>query len=106
MGSSKRVGVVLAGCGFLDGAEIHEACCTLLALDRAGADVVCMAPKTSQMHVVACCGAPEDGASRDVFAESARIARGELVDLATVRGGFRCHYSWWFWCRQKSVASL
>ena len=86
MGSSKRVGVVLAGCGFLDGAEIHEACCTLLALDRAGADVVCMAPKTSQMHVVDhAAGAPEDGASRDVFAESARIARGELVDLATVR---------------------
>ena len=28
------VGVVLSGCGYLDGAEIHEAVCTLLALDR------------------------------------------------------------------------
>jgi len=86
MGSSKKVGVVLAGCGFLDGAEIHEACCTLLALDKAGVEIVCMAPKTPQMHVVDhAAGTPEAGASRDVFAESARIARGELVDLAGVQ---------------------
>ena len=58
--SGKKGGVVLAGCGFLDGAEIHEACCTLLALDRAGADILCMAPNVSQMHVVDHgAGAPE-----------------------------------------------
>ena len=86
MGSSKKVGVILAGCGFLDGAEIHEACCTLLALDNAGVEVVCMAPKAPQMHVVNhAAGAPEEGVNRDVFAESARIARGELVDLASVQ---------------------
>ena len=28
MSDSKRVGVVLAGCGYLDGAEIHEATLT------------------------------------------------------------------------------
>ena len=38
----KKIGVVLAGCGYLDGAEIHEATLTLLALDRLGADVVVM----------------------------------------------------------------
>ncbi|MCX5836428.1 MAG: isoprenoid biosynthesis protein ElbB, partial [Deltaproteobacteria bacterium] len=32
-----RVGVVLAGCGVYDGAEIHEAALTLFFLDRAGA---------------------------------------------------------------------
>ena len=32
-----KVAVCLSGCGFLDGAEIHEAVCTLLALDQAGA---------------------------------------------------------------------
>ena len=37
MASQKRVGVILSGCGFLDGAEIHEATCTLLSLDRGGA---------------------------------------------------------------------
>ncbi|SQI45731.1 Sigma cross-reacting protein 27A [Serratia plymuthica] len=32
----KNVGVVLSGCGVYDGAEIHEAVLTLLALDRRG----------------------------------------------------------------------
>ena len=83
----RKVGVVLSGCGFLDGAEIHEATLTLLALDRAGAEIVCMAPNTDQMHVVDhSAGAPEEGASRNTLVESARIARGEIVDIATVKG--------------------
>ena len=49
---AKKVAVVLAGCGFLDGAEIHEAVITLLALDRAGAEIVCAAPNVDQAHVV------------------------------------------------------
>ncbi|CAG0967435.1 Glyoxalase ElbB [Anaerolineae bacterium] len=28
-----RIGVILSGCGFKDGAEIHESVLTLLALD-------------------------------------------------------------------------
>ena len=47
-----RVGVLLSGCGVMDGAEIHEAVVTLLALDRAGAEIVCMAPDMDQMHVI------------------------------------------------------
>lgn len=87
MSSSKRVGVVLAGCGFLDGAAIQEACCTLLALDRAGASVVCMAPNVDQMHVVDHgAGAPSAGQTRNVLTESARIARGDIVDMSTVQG--------------------
>ena len=39
-----KIGVVLSGCGAQDGAEIHESVITLLALDRAGADVTIMAP--------------------------------------------------------------
>src|SRR5262249_40374127 len=38
--SMVKVGVVLSGCGFYDGSEIHEAVLTLLALDRAGATAV------------------------------------------------------------------
>ena len=79
--------MVLAGCGFLDGAEIHEACCTLLALDKAGAEVICMAPNVSQMHVVDHgAGAPAEGQARNVMTESARIARGEIVDIQSVNG--------------------
>ncbi len=39
-----RVAVILSGCGYLDGTEIHESVVTLLSLDRAGAEVSCFAP--------------------------------------------------------------
>jgi enhancing lycopene biosynthesis protein 2 len=85
MASQKRVGVVLAGCGFLDGAEIHEATCTLLSLDRRGAKLVAMAPSVAQMHVVDHVkGEPVAGEARNVLAESARIVRGQIQDLAKV----------------------
>jgi len=47
-----KIGVVLSGCGVYDGSEIHEAVITLLAIDREGAEAVCMAPDMDQMHVV------------------------------------------------------
>ncbi len=84
--TKKRVGVVLSGCGYLDGSEIHEATVTLLALDRRDATAVAMAPDVPQMHVVDHKGGePSSGERRSVLAESARIARGEIVDLATVK---------------------
>jgi enhancing lycopene biosynthesis protein 2 len=79
-----RVGVVLSGCGVFDGAEIHESVLALLAPDRAGAGVLCMAPYMDQMHVVNhLTGEATDGV-RNVLVESARIARGEISDLAAV----------------------
>ena len=86
--STKTIGVVLSGCGFLDGAEIHEATLTLLALDRAGVKYRCMAPSVPQMHVVDhSTSTPQEGAERNVLQESARIARCEISDLATVQIG-------------------
>jgi len=71
-----------------DGAEIHEAVITLLALDRAGAEVVCMAPNVEQMHVINHLnGEPSAGETRNVLVESARIARGDIRDLAEVGAG-------------------
>jgi enhancing lycopene biosynthesis protein 2 len=87
MASPKRVGVVLSGCGFLDGAEIHEATCTLLSLDRRGARLVAAAPDVPQHHVVDHAkGAPAEGEGegRGVLAESARLVRGQITDLARV----------------------
>jgi enhancing lycopene biosynthesis protein 2 len=86
MASQKRVGVVLSGCGFLDGAEIQEAVCTLLSLDRRKAKVLAFAPDAAQMHVVDHRrGEPAAGEARGVLAESARIVRGEIADLAGAR---------------------
>lgn len=79
-----KVAVVLSGCGFLDGAEIHESVLFLLALDRLGVEVICAAPDVAQMHVVNhLTGAPTDE-RRNVLVESARIARGSIRDLATL----------------------
>jgi len=57
-----------------------------LHLDRAGAEIVCIAPRGPQLHVVDhATGQVADGQSRDVLVEAARIARGKIRDLATVR---------------------
>ena len=82
----KKIGVVLSGCGVYDGAEIHESVITLLAIDRAGVQAVCMAPNVDQMHVVNhVTGEEAAGEKRNVLVESARIARGEIKDISTVK---------------------
>jgi len=82
-----KVGVVLSGCGVYDGAEIHEAVITLLALDRAGCKIVMMAPNIPQMHVVNhLTGEEATGETRNVLVESARIARGNVKDMKDVKG--------------------
>lgn len=83
---TKKVAVVLAGCGFYDGAEIHEAVLTLLALDQHGAVYQCLAPNIEQMHVINhVTGQPSAGEKRNVMVEAARIARGKIQDLAMAR---------------------
>lgn len=79
-----KVGVLLSGCGVYDGAEIHESVITMLALDRAGADIVCMAPDVEQHHVINHLTQEEMNETRNVLVESARIARGEIRDLKNV----------------------
>ncbi|MEB7883855.1 isoprenoid biosynthesis glyoxalase ElbB [Serratia fonticola] len=78
----KQVAVVLSGCGVYDGAEIHEAVLTLLALDRAGAQAVCFAPDKAQLHVINHLSGEEMPESRNVLLESARIARGKIQALS------------------------
>ena len=79
-----KVGVILSGCGVFDGSEIHEAVCILLSLDQRGATVQCMAPNKSAPFVNHLTKSPGAG-ERNVLEESARIARGEVIDLATVK---------------------
>jgi enhancing lycopene biosynthesis protein 2 len=80
----KKIGVLLSGCGVFDGAEIHEAVLTLLYLDQAGAQIVCMAPNVNQLHVIDHSNQAQAEEQRNVLVESARIARGDIVDLQTV----------------------
>ncbi len=76
-----RIGVLLSGCGVFDGAEIHEAVCTLLALDERGATAVCCAPNC-ELAVVDHVTKQPTGEKRNVLHEAARIARGEIRDIA------------------------
>ncbi len=80
----KKIGVVLSGCGFRDGSEIHEAVCTLLAIDQAGCEAVCMAPDIELSEVNHCAMEPT-GATRKVLVESARIARGNIKNIKEVK---------------------
>lgn len=78
---TKKVAVILSGCGVYDGAEIHESVITLLRLDQRGAQVQCFAPDIAQMHVINHLTGEEAPESRNVLVESARIARGEVKDI-------------------------
>ena len=77
-----RIGVCLSGCGVNDGAEIHESVITALTLDRAGAEIIYTAPDVEQTKVVNHLTGEEINETRNVLVESARIARGDITDLA------------------------
>jgi len=79
----KKIAGVLAGCGYLDGAEIQEAVLTLLALEKRSAAVEWFAPVQAQAHVVNhVSGQPAASESRNVLVESARIVRGAIHPLS------------------------
>jgi enhancing lycopene biosynthesis protein 2 len=85
MSTKKTIGVILSGAGYLDGAELSEAILSLLALDEAGVDVLVFAPDV-ELHEVHHLTGEATGHKRSVLAESARIARGKVADVATVKG--------------------
>lgn len=77
----KKIAVVLSGCGVYDGAEIHEATLSLLAIARKGCSYEIFAPDIKQYHVVNHMTGEEMEETRNVLVESARIARGKIRDL-------------------------
>jgi enhancing lycopene biosynthesis protein 2 len=79
--------VVLSGCGSEDGSEVNEAVLTLYWIERAGGRAICMAPDVVQPRVVDHLGRTTDGQAspRRVLVEAARIARGQVRDIATVK---------------------
>ncbi|MBC8321633.1 MAG: isoprenoid biosynthesis glyoxalase ElbB [Bacteroidetes bacterium] len=77
----KKFAVVLAGSGVYDGAEIHEATLTMLAIMNHGATYQCFAPDIQQHHVINHITGEEMNETRNVLIESARIARGDIKPL-------------------------
>jgi enhancing lycopene biosynthesis protein 2 len=85
MSNSKKIAVILAGCGVYDGAEIHEATLTLYAIVKHGAIYDIFAPDIMQHHVINHLTGEEMNEQRNVLIESARIARGKISPLSKFR---------------------
>ena len=93
-----KIGVLLSGCGVYDGAEIHEAVLTLLAIEEIEAETVCISINAPQHHVVNHTNGEEMNESRNMLVEAARIARGAIhnirdidpvdIDALVIPGGF------------------
>ncbi|MCR9154479.1 MAG: isoprenoid biosynthesis glyoxalase ElbB [Bacteroidetes bacterium] len=79
-----NIAVLLHGSGVYDGTEIQEAVFSLLAIAEAGASYQCIAPNVNQHHVINHLDGSEMEEIRNVLIESARIARGDVLDLAGI----------------------
>ncbi|XP_018429929.1 PREDICTED: ES1 protein homolog, mitochondrial-like [Nanorana parkeri] len=82
---TKKVAVILSGCGVYDGSEIHESSAVMVHLSRAGVQYVVFAPNIEQMHVVDHVKGQPTEEKRNVLTESARIARGNITDLKDLK---------------------
>jgi len=81
-----KVAVILSGCGYLDGTEVHESVVSLLVLEKKGHSYHCFAPDVLQMRVINhLTGEEEKGVRRNVLEESARIARGRIKPLESLQ---------------------
>lgn len=79
-----KIAILLSGCGVYDGSEIQEAVFTMLAIEEAGAEYICIGIDKNQHHVINHLTGEEMKESRNMLVESARIARGKIVKLQNV----------------------
>lgn len=85
----KKIAVILSGCGNRDGSELQESLSLLLAIDRQGWQYQCFAPEgffEVVPHIDVVDNEEDEGMvvdieQRDIFVESARIARGNLLPI-------------------------
>ena len=88
----KKIAIILSGCGNRDGSELQESLSLMLAIDRQGWQYQCFAPE-GMFEVVPHIDVEDteeegtllDMEQRDIFVESARIARGNLLPLEQYR---------------------
>ena len=88
----KKIAVILSGCGNRDGSELQESLSLLLAIDKRGWQYQCFAPE-GLFEVVPHVDVQDDEEEgpvldmeqRDIFVESARIARGNLLPIEEYR---------------------
>lgn len=76
-----KIAIILSGCGNRDGSELQETLSLLLAIDRRCWQYQCFAPQ-GDYRVVSHVSGNESGEERNIFEESARIARGNILPLS------------------------
>jgi enhancing lycopene biosynthesis protein 2 len=80
-----KFAIVLSGCGVFDGSEIHEATMTMYALSKNEIEYQCFAPDINQYHVINHITGEEMPETRNILIESARLARGDIKNLNTLK---------------------
>lgn len=111
-----KIGVLLSGNGVYDGAEIHEAVLTLLAIEEIGAKAICIGVDVNQHHVVNHLTGEEMPEKRNMLIEAARIARGAIenikdiqpadLDALVIPGGFGSAKNFTSWAFDGPAASI
>lgn len=77
----KKVAVILAGCGTIDGSEINETVTLLLALDQHDIEYQAFAPDAYQAEVWNHATGKRAEERRNMLVEAARIVRGNILPL-------------------------
>ena len=77
----KKVAVILAGCGTMDGSEINETVTLLLALDQHNIAYQAFAPDAYQAEVCNHTTGKRETEKRNMMVEAARIVRGNILPL-------------------------
>ncbi len=81
----ERLGVLLNGCGALDGSDVHEAVIATLEAQRAGYDVIFLANDKPQFQVCDHTTLQEtSGDTRSQFIEASRLAKGKVFSLKEI----------------------
>ncbi len=76
-----KAAMILAGCGFLDGAEIHEATLLMLALKEKGIDVDFFSLDQEVNQPISHLTKEPTAQKQNMMEMSARIARGKILNM-------------------------
>ena len=79
---SKKVAIILSGCGGLDGSEIGETICSILALEGGGFSWKAFSMDKLQKKVISALSMKEMNEKRNMMEESARITHGKIEDIS------------------------
>lgn len=82
---SKKIAIILAGCGVKDGSEIHESVLTLLSVVKEGGEPLFFAPGGDQTTVTNHLTNDSSGEKRNMLIEAARIARGNIKNIKELK---------------------